>query len=417
MSGLSRRASHRPPRLTLPLTVLLLSGSAVSVFPEPALGLAVEQDAGSAEVIEVPVRPDLLEVGSTPLFSVGRLEGPEHESFGEVTAVAFGPDGRLHVLDRLARRVVVFGPGGEFLHVVGGPGQGPGEFQLPSAITVDGEGHVWVGDLLGSKVELFGPEGSHLETFRFASFGGPELSSLSANGDAAAIVRDRDQSARDGVVAVHRMRIDGSSEEIATAEVPFVPRMEQSGTTFRRVTAPTFTAPLRVVGLPDGGLLRVESATYDAEILRGGVPRTLVRSELAPPPVTEAHREEEKERRRERNREIRENPPPPVGGGFQIRATPDEALERILAEMRFAEVHAAIRNLAVDPEGRIWLQRWGGSPWGEAPIDLVDPDGAGYFGTIPAMEMPDAVGPEGRIARIVEGELGLSEVEVSRLSW
>ena len=40
-----------------------------------------------------------------------------------------GPDGNLYVLDWGDSYIKVFSPAGEFLRSIGGPGEGPGEFQ------------------------------------------------------------------------------------------------------------------------------------------------------------------------------------------------------------------------------------------------------------------------------------------------
>ena len=45
-------------------------------------------------------------------------------------------------------RIEVFDSGGAFLLQFGGTGTGPGQFQLPSGITVDNTGNVWVTDAI-----------------------------------------------------------------------------------------------------------------------------------------------------------------------------------------------------------------------------------------------------------------------------
>jgi hypothetical protein len=45
------------------------------------------------------------------------------------------------------------------------------------------------------------------------------------------------------------------------------------------------------------------------------------------------------------------------------------------------------------------------------PIDVISPD-LRYLGTLPPQELPDAFGPGGRAAYVVEDEVGVSRVVV-----
>lgn len=67
-----------------------------------------------------------------PVLEIGRVGGPSGEplpdEFGRLRWVIGDSAGRLYVADDLAREIRVFGPAGEFLRTLGGPGSGPGEF-------------------------------------------------------------------------------------------------------------------------------------------------------------------------------------------------------------------------------------------------------------------------------------------------
>ena len=60
--------------------------------------------------------------------SVGTLEGNGPDVLGSVTATAVDADGNVYILDGRAEEVLVFDAAGEFLHRVGGKGEGPEEF-------------------------------------------------------------------------------------------------------------------------------------------------------------------------------------------------------------------------------------------------------------------------------------------------
>lgn len=65
--------------------------------------------------------------------TIGVLRSPAHEVFGKIEDVLL-LDGRILVLDSRQNEVRVFDRRGDYLGSFGGPGQGPGEFQLPRTL-------------------------------------------------------------------------------------------------------------------------------------------------------------------------------------------------------------------------------------------------------------------------------------------
>ena len=84
--------------------------------------------------------------------------------------------------------------------------------------------------------------------------------------------------------------------------------------------------------------------------------------------------------------------------------------------MQFAEAIPAIDDLALDFEGRLWVERRG-LPGEEGSIDIVTPD-ARYLGTIQpgGLRIPDAFGPDGLMAYGETHDLGFPIVRVVRLT-
>ena len=79
------------------------------------------------------------------------------------TNLATSPEGELYVSDGYGNaRVHKFSPDGRHLLSWGGPGSGPGQFQLPHGIAVDRRGTVYVTDRENSRVQLFTPGGEYL---------------------------------------------------------------------------------------------------------------------------------------------------------------------------------------------------------------------------------------------------------------
>jgi DNA-binding beta-propeller fold protein YncE len=83
--------------------------------------------------------------------------------FHRPTNVALAPDGTLYVADGYGNaRIHHFSAGGVLLHSWGSPGSGPGQFNLPHGIAVDGEGRVYVADRENSRVQLFASTGEYV---------------------------------------------------------------------------------------------------------------------------------------------------------------------------------------------------------------------------------------------------------------
>ena len=140
--------------------------------------------------------------------------------------------------------------------------------------------------------------------------------------------------------------------------------------------------------LPDGGIAHSDSSTYALKITppdAGEVAR-VIRRPLRPEPVTDAVKRQYRERRN-------------VGRGRAF----------------YPEV-PVLRSLSTTWEGRIWVQRRGGEPGTDGPIDVVTSDGR-YVGTFAAgaTAMPNAFGPRGLAAFIEFDDFDVASVVVRRL--
>ena len=92
--------------------------------------------------------------------TIARPAGP----FNLPTNLVAAGDDRLYVTDGYGNaRVHCFSSTGDYLFSWGGPGSGPGEFNLPHGIDVDSSGRVFVADRENSRIQLFDAEGRFLE--------------------------------------------------------------------------------------------------------------------------------------------------------------------------------------------------------------------------------------------------------------
>lgn len=73
--------------------------------------------------------------------------------------------GRIYLVDSVGGKIEVFSLEGKHLFSFGKPGEGDGEFNRPSPITVNHKGEIVVGDTLNGRVQIFDSEGKFLRKF------------------------------------------------------------------------------------------------------------------------------------------------------------------------------------------------------------------------------------------------------------
>ncbi|MDE0651039.1 MAG: hypothetical protein OXI12_11940, partial [Gammaproteobacteria bacterium] len=129
--------SERLPRRRLPVTATgaWLCGAIVSVAgcgdnaePLPSQSL-VTDSAGAAIVTSPPSDNAYATIAPEPILSIGAVEGPDELLFGRIVSVALDGAGNFIVADRQSGDIRIFDAAGIHLRTLGGPGEGPGEFQ------------------------------------------------------------------------------------------------------------------------------------------------------------------------------------------------------------------------------------------------------------------------------------------------
>ncbi|MXW34391.1 MAG: hypothetical protein F4Z60_01840, partial [Chloroflexi bacterium] len=95
-----------------------------------------------------------LTLESTEIYRAGGADAQEEWAFfGPGLQLRFDEAGILVVLDALNKRVVVIGPDGQLVRVVGREGEGPGEFRSAMAFAVWRDGRFAVPDLGHSAIQ------------------------------------------------------------------------------------------------------------------------------------------------------------------------------------------------------------------------------------------------------------------------
>ena len=84
--------------------------------------------------------------------------------FNQPTDVAFAKNDAIYISDGYGNsRIVKFDSQGNFLKSWGKYGTGPGEFNLPHNVQVDGQGNVYVADRENKRIQIFDSEGNFLK--------------------------------------------------------------------------------------------------------------------------------------------------------------------------------------------------------------------------------------------------------------
>lgn len=105
-----------------------------------------------------------LTVDMTEVYRVGGVNAQEWAFFGPALQMSFDGAGNLLILDTVNNRIVVIGPDGQLVRVVGREGDGPGEFQMSIVIAVWRDGRFAVPDMGHSAIQIFNSDGE-LERF------------------------------------------------------------------------------------------------------------------------------------------------------------------------------------------------------------------------------------------------------------
>jgi len=322
--------------------------------------------------------------------------------FGDIEAMTGGDRG-FYLLDAGNRQVVLVDRQGEVQLAFGREGSGPGEFQYPLSISLRTD-EIWVGDLAAGRYSVFDIEGNFLRSVIWPSRGGRTASrSIVITPDDRELRRS--PSMIEGWMALIRSTLDGSEvDTIATMRTA-----PASGATINLPTLgattmydpPAYSPELRWAHTPDGRILTVTSGNY---LIEERDPDGTLRGELMSPTpdltVTPADREAYLVR---------------LARMFDVPV--DDFRKdnpRFVTQYAFAEQRAAIENITVDPQGRIWVLANIPENTGQR-LDLFDADFT-FLGSLSDLPLPSAFLPGGEaLFRIAAPETGEDLFFVARV--
>jgi hypothetical protein len=103
------------------------------------------------------------------LLSLGKagVAGDGPDEFNAPSAVFVAPNGDIFVADghggNTNARIVKFTKDGKFIKTWGKKGSGPGEIDIPHTLAMDSRGRLFVGDRQNNRIQIFDQEGSYLD--------------------------------------------------------------------------------------------------------------------------------------------------------------------------------------------------------------------------------------------------------------
>ena len=370
--------------------------------------LGVASTAAAQQVVRLPAADAPLSARPQVRYTVGAEEGRDWEVFANVASLAFDAADNLYVFDQGNARVVVFDSAGRYVRTIGKRGGGPGEFTVPTRMTITAGGEVVVADVARQAFSVFGTDGRFRRSVPFARgalLTGPKLAAHPRGGVVSFTVGDPAASGSPDALGVERVlwdRLQGG------APAPLFTARSEVGAR-QTVYSPT----TRFAVLPGGGAAVASTETYAVRVVdaNGAAARVLQRP-IAPRRVTAADREREMERRKAMSRP----------GGLTIvgqgaGALPPSMRAQVAAQLQdveFAAVMPVIQGLETDAAGNLWIQRAGPALDRPGPIDIVTPQGR-YVGTLTGVRLPTAFSARGRAAYVERDELDVQRVVVVRL--
>jgi len=156
----------------------------------------VEYENG-VEVIKNPNEPQYGEI-TFELVEDLLIEDKDGKDyfFQWICDVNVDSDGKIYVLDRQQHKAYIFDKLGNYIKAIGGKGQGPGEFNTPTRIVIDGGDRINV--LENRRLHLFDNKADFVESINFSFF--VIACSLATNGEI--------------LVLSHEMQPSGLSQKI-----------------------------------------------------------------------------------------------------------------------------------------------------------------------------------------------------------
>ncbi|HEY8484982.1 MAG TPA: hypothetical protein VIL13_10255 [Longimicrobiales bacterium] len=358
----------------------------------------------------------------------GALVDDDAYQFDQVTAEGLASDGagRLHVLDRAGRRVLVYDAEGRHVATHGRPGGGPGEIAAPSALAVGPGDSIWVADIGNRRYTIFPPTAGEARSVPFPEEAGFAVGVLAID-DGGPVQAFRAAPRPDGPNpepprTILRLAGDGAIlDTIWTTAPPQVDEVQSGNPAQRQIVVirmpRAFEMPQLWQRFASGGFVVADTAEYVLRLIddNGNEVRRIAR-DLPARQTTEADKELARKRLREQFRR---------GGGIRITIRdggpggpagppPEHLLQAQLNAMTFAPVIPRITGIRVDPHDRIWVGVSIDEAGTTERIDIYDRNGT-LLGELTGWPLPDAFLGTDRAAFLTRDDMDVQQIVLVRI--
>ena len=196
------------------------------------------------------------------------------EGFLYPRRIAVDGEGNIFMVDVREKTIAKYSPEGVLVAEFAGPGEGPGQLQIPTHVQTDADGNVVVYDAGNRRFTLFDNDGNLVRTVDFSrvSYNRVEEFRIGANGTYYVEIREPDFEGDRGGTAV---RIHRLSEDLLSDETLMLGRVRDymyrtDGSNFLTIPLP-FNDEIYWDVAPNGNLVVAESGSYELTTLDPGL--------------------------------------------------------------------------------------------------------------------------------------------------
>ncbi len=286
---------------------------------------------------------------------VGVLEGDPNYEIGRVASVAIGASGEFVVADDATPALRVYDSTGVFVRIIGGNGEGPGEYRSMGGVATLRDGRIMLWDNRLRRLTTYSAAGDRLREVSVPS-GLFAADLFRVDHEGFAYVRGTTRmpgtaSPMAGTaVGYGWIRVSPEGQVVDTIDIPQSPG---SGQSFVLSTASGYDRPFNrdIVSTMSsrGALLTGDNQSYAFEVRRPGAPTVRIERNFDPIRITGDERKEWEAWASFFEDRARNAPPPPknvivAGSGKRDYSIPRE-------KPPFSELKS-------DSDGRIWVRRY-----------------------------------------------------------
>ncbi len=285
---------------------------------------------------------------------IGVLDGDPDYELGRVRNVAIGQNGRIIVADDAASALRMYDANGKFVRLIGGRGEGPGEYRSLGGVRTLPDGRIALWDNRLRRLTTWTATGNYINSVTLTDAGGLFAADL-FHIDHEGVAYVQAMVGRTGVRGEWRMgwvRASLAGRILDTLAIPVDPNPEPSFS----LSSPSgydrpFTRELVSTMTSRGALLVGDNRTYGFELRRAGAPT--VRIERGWTPVALQRDERVEWEAWARMFERRAAASPPAAPGVTVIGAPPSTVRYAIprAKPPFSELRS-------DAEERIWVRRY-----------------------------------------------------------